>query len=112
MGVQSLASIGSKNFYLIVANVKIYDFALYFNPGQAQRSKLSGQVAGKQRAQLLARPHLYRSLRSSDDVDMTLLVRAHPWPLSQACGVLREPSIVLCISCGDQNAHYTLVTYH
>ena len=74
---QELVTTGSKAWGIgpALPLAKLYDFAIYLNRGQTEQSSLASQF----RQQPAAAPRLdalYHSLRSSSDIDFSLVVRA------------------------------------
>lgn len=78
-GRQELVTVGSRQWghpaISSLLRVKIYDFAMYMDGKQARESRVAEQYKGRQKA---GPPDalFYQKLRSADDVEMALMVRA------------------------------------
>ncbi|KAK9830556.1 hypothetical protein WJX72_012447 [[Myrmecia] bisecta] len=78
--VQELVSVGSRQWGSwwdgrALLRVKIYDFAVYMDAQQAKQSRLTRSLKGRLEKET-RQPQFYKQLRSSDDIEMSLMVRA------------------------------------
>jgi len=77
---QSLMTVGSRHWGNWwdgrgILNVKLYEFAVYADQNQMRRSSL-GRVARTQGESLMSNRKFYHQLRSTKEVDMSLVVKA------------------------------------